>query len=170
MRLAAIFGGMGVIWLIATPLAKVFLNKRRYRRAKGTSGIAEAAFAEFEQSAADLASVRGLSESANAYVRRLIKLQKIPARQGVRLIDLFEQATYGPLALTDVQGKEAVRVARALRRELWADATWLRRAQRLWSPAVVLAELRPNGQPAGGLASLRGGLVRGLIPPAARPR
>jgi transglutaminase-like putative cysteine protease len=170
LRLAALFGGIAVLFLIGTPLAKVALNRRRYLRAKGPRAVAGAAFAEFEQEAADLASARFPSESAHSYVKRLIAMQKIPTRPALRLVDIFEEATYGPAAVSDVQSKEAVRLTRDLRRELWADATWMVRAGRLFSPTVVLAELRPNGQPGGALSFLRVGRARGSIRPSAEQR
>jgi hypothetical protein len=97
-------------------------------------------------------------------------MQKIPTRPALRLVDIFEEATYGPAAVSDVQSKEAVRLTRDLRRELWADATWMVRAGRLFSPTVVLAELRPNGQPGGALSFLRVGRARGSIRPSAEQR
>jgi hypothetical protein len=171
LRLAALFGGIAILFLLGTPLMKFALNRRRYLRAKGPDGVAGAAFEEFEQEASDLASQRLRSESPKAFVRRLISLQRIPTRPALRLVELFEAATYGSAALTEVQGREAVRLTHALRRELWSDASWAERAGRLFSPGVVLAELRTSGrQPGDAPESPRVGRARGWIRPAARQR
>jgi len=170
LRLLQIFGGLAAIWLIGIPLVKFVLNRRRYRRAKTPSAVAGAAFAEFEQVASDLASARSPAESAHTYVGRLIKMQRVPPRPALRLIELFEAATYGPLAISEAQGAEAVKLAHSLRTELWRDAGWIQRAGALFSPAAVLAEVSPNGQRGGVLGSLQAGLARGLTRPAARPR
>ncbi len=161
VRLVSIFGGMGLLFLLVIPLLKFALTRRRYLGAHDSTGVAQAAFAEFEQEAADLAGVRSPAESPNAYVRRLIAGRKVPSSAALRLAGLFEAAAYAPVAVSTSQASEARRLVRKLRRDLWSQAGWWDRVERLFSPAVVLAEIAPaNGPSAGAGPPPRGGLAR----------
>ncbi|HWL66533.1 MAG TPA: DUF3488 and transglutaminase-like domain-containing protein [Actinomycetota bacterium] len=170
VRLATTLGVVIALLLIVTPLAKLFLIRRRYRKARDGDALAGAAFAEFEQEASDLAYPRGHAETAGAYVKRLVRSHNVSPARASRLAELFEEAIYGPAGLSDRQGSEAVRLTHALKKDLWAEASWTLRAQRLFSPGVVVAELQANERPSNGDGSRPGGLARVLTRSASERR
>ena len=167
LRLATIAGLIVLLFLAAVPALKAFVKRRRYARAAGPDQIAHAAFADFEQEAADLASARAPAESPNAYVARLVRLHEVEGRSATRLALLLQEAAYAPAPVTDAQAAEAKRLARVLRRDLWSRATWWERTERLFSPTLVLAEL--SGPRGAADASPRAGLSRSGSRPGAGP-
>jgi transglutaminase-like putative cysteine protease len=137
-RLAAIIGSLVVLFLLLVPSLKAALIRRRYLRAKDSPARIAAAFAEFETEAADLAEHRARSESASAFARRLARSGSVPTRPALRLAAIFEAAMYGPEWTSWPNPEEAKRLARQLRRSLWAEAGWWNRVQRLFSPAALV--------------------------------
>ena len=126
------------VLLLAVPLLKEARTRRRYARANGARGRATAAFLDFEDVAADLASPRNGSESAVAYAHRISRTHRVPRPPAMRLARIFEAAQYAPEEIPEQQVTEARRLARDLRRSLWSEATWWERASRLFSPFRLL--------------------------------
>jgi transglutaminase-like putative cysteine protease/predicted outer membrane protein len=149
LRLASVAALLVLLFLLSVPSIKAWLKRRRYTRARGANGTTHAAFADFEQEAADLASARRPAESPNAYVIRLVAEHEVDGRPAHRLAHLSQEAAYAPAPVTDAQAAEARRLARALRRDLWSRATWWERTGRLFSPAIVL-EKWSSAPPANG--------------------
>ena len=128
----------GFAFLLAVPLLKELRTRRRYARADGARSRATAAFLEFEDVAAELASPRSGAESAVAYARRISRSHRVPRPPALRLARIFEAAQYAPEEIPEQQVTEARRLARDLRRTLWSEATWWERASRLFSPVRLL--------------------------------
>jgi hypothetical protein len=126
------------VFLLAVPLLKEMRTRRRYARANGSRGRATAAFLDFEDVAAELASPRHGSESAVSYARRISRSHRVPRPPAIRLARIFEAAQYAPGEIPEQQVTEARRLARDLRRSLWSEATWWERASRLFSPIRLL--------------------------------
>ncbi|MGH2749073.1 MAG: transglutaminase TgpA family protein [Actinomycetota bacterium] len=124
-----------IAFLVAVPLTKEWRTLRRYSRAHTPVGTAVAAFAHFQDEAAQLAARRPASESAIAYAARLASLRRVPAADATRLAGIYEAAQYSPVGLSSEQAAEARHLARSLRSRLWSRATWWERAIRLFSPA-----------------------------------
>jgi transglutaminase-like putative cysteine protease len=137
-RLATVVGALLILFLLGVPALKAALIRRRYLRARNSPARIAAAFAEFETEAADLATARSRSESAVAFARRLARSGSVPTRPALRLAAIFEAATYGPKSTSWPNPEEAKRLARQLRRSLWAEAGWWNRVQRLFSPAALV--------------------------------
>lgn len=127
-----------IAFLFSVPMLKEMRTKRRYARADGARGRATAAFLDFEDVAAELASPRTGSESAVAYARRISRTHRVPRPPAMRLARIFEAAQYAPQDIPEQQVTEARRLARDLRRNLWSEATWWERASRLFSPVRLL--------------------------------
>jgi hypothetical protein len=121
--------------LASVPIVKEWRIRRRYARARDARSRAAAAFAEFQDQAAELVTRRRISESATAYATRIVGSRKIKREPALRLARLYEAAEYAPLAISPEQGNEARRLARQLRTTLWKESGWWQRAQRLFSPA-----------------------------------
>ena len=166
LRIAAIAGLIVLLFLTAVPALKSWIKRRRYTRAKSSNELAHAAFADFEQEAADLASARSPAESPNAFVARLVRLHEVESRSATRLAALLQEAAYAPGPVSQAQAAEARRLARLLRRDLWSRATWWERTERLFSPTIVLSEL--SERPGGADGSPRVGLSRSGSRPAAK--
>lgn len=124
-----------LVFLVAVPLTKEWRTLRRYSRARTPVGTAVAAYAHFQDEAAQLAARRPASESAIAYAARLASLRRVSSTDATRLAGLYEAAEYSPVGLTPEQAAEARHLARSLRSRLWSRATWWERAIRLFSPA-----------------------------------
>jgi transglutaminase-like putative cysteine protease len=139
-----------IAFLAFVPLLKGLRIRRRYARARTTRQRAAAAFAEFQDGAAELASPRGRSESAAAYARRVSREAGLPLETALRLAGIFEAAEFGPVDPAPPVAEEAKRLTRQLKGRMWAHAGWLNRARRLWS----LRSLRPSGLPAVGRLAL----------------
>ncbi|MBW3595286.1 MAG: transglutaminase domain-containing protein, partial [Actinobacteria bacterium] len=127
-----------IAFLLAVPLLKETRRKRRYARADGTRSRATAAFLDFEDAAAELASPRADAESAVAYVSRIARSHRVPRPPAIRLARIFEAAQYAPREIPPNQAVEAQRLASQLRRNLWSEATWWERASRLFSPTRLV--------------------------------
>jgi transglutaminase-like putative cysteine protease len=123
--------------LVAIPLLKAARTRLRYARAGGAQDLAEAAFAQFEEEAAELAEPRARSESAGAYIERLLTSKKLSARAGLGLARIYERAEYSASGIADPEAEEARRMARQLRIDLWSTASWWDRAERLFSPKTL---------------------------------
>ena len=128
----------GVAFLLTVPLLKEARTRRRYARADGNRDRATAAFLDFQDVAAELASPRSGSESAVSYARRISRTHRVPRPTAMRLARIFEAAQYAPAEIPEQQATEARRLARDLRRNLWSEATWWERASRLFSPVRLL--------------------------------
>lgn len=128
-----------VLFLASVPVLKTWRIRRRYRRARSADGAAVAAFAHFEDDAAELATPRGTAESAAAYAARLGGLRKVPADDAARLASIYEAAEYGPRGVGPDQAGQAKVLARKLRGALWSRASWWARAARLFSPRRLVS-------------------------------
>jgi len=122
------------LFLLAVPGLKELRTRRRYARAQEAGAIAEAAFIEFQENAAELATARRPSESALAFALRLSRLGSVADRSAVRLAAIYEAAAYSGGTISQAQADEARRLARRMRAQLWARASWWDRACRLFSP------------------------------------
>ena len=98
-----------------------------------------AAFREFELEAGELATRRSSAESAAAYSMRVSDTARIPRDIALRLAQIYEASEYAPVPIEGPQGAEAEKLARQLRKRLWAQASWWDRIQRLFSPAGLLS-------------------------------
>ena len=133
-RIALLAIGGLVLFLLAVPSLKEWRARRRYRRAATPAGRASAAFAQFEEEAAELATRRRRSESAPAYARRVSDVARMDDDHAMRLATIYERAEYGGGEISTGVAEEARRIARNLRSSLWKNAGWWQRLQRLFSP------------------------------------
>jgi transglutaminase-like putative cysteine protease len=133
-RLTLFVGFCLLIFLAFVPLIKEMRIRKRYTEASGPDGIAAAAFVQFTEEAAELAEPRRPSESALAYCIRMATAKRVADRTALRLAEIYEAAAYGSEDITPELAEEARRLARALRTQLWHQATWWSRAVRLFSP------------------------------------
>lgn len=134
-RIALVVLAAGALFLIAVPLLKLARVRRRYRSASGPIELASAAFAEFEEEAAELASPRLRAESAPAYARRVAAQRQVPERDALKLARIYEEAEYASSGVRPHDAVEARTLARRLRAGLWANSSWWDRATRLFSVA-----------------------------------
>jgi hypothetical protein len=123
-----------VLFLASVPLLKELRTRRRYRNATDPRAVTGAAFLQFEEEAAGLASPRRPSETAQTFAERLAERGKVTDRSANRLAALYEAAVFSPQAIEPYEGVEARELAGSLRHELWARASWWTRAMRLFSP------------------------------------
>jgi transglutaminase-like putative cysteine protease len=123
-----------VLVLVAIPILKAVRSKFRYLRAGGARDVAGAAFAQFEDEAAELAEPRAPSETAAAYVERLLTSNKLSARAALGLTRIYERAEYSASGIEDLEAEEAKRLVRQLRTDLWSSASWWDKAERIFSP------------------------------------
>ncbi|MEA2460160.1 MAG: hypothetical protein QOH90_337, partial [Actinomycetota bacterium] len=128
-----------VLFLAAVPLLKEWRTRRRYNHATGPRELAGAAFAHFEEEAADLASPRHPFETAQTFAGRLADRGKVTDRTAHRLAQLYEAAVFAPRDLQSGEGAEARELAGDLRHELWSRASWWTRFTRLFSPRSLWA-------------------------------
>jgi transglutaminase-like putative cysteine protease len=130
---------VGILILIAlVPVTKTVRTAVRYRRARTPIDQVAAAFAHFESEATELAGARGPSESATAYARRMGDGYHVPREAALQLATIYERAIYGPREVEATTAHTAKNLAGDLRGPLWSGATWLQRAQRLFSPKGLL--------------------------------
>ena len=137
-NLLRVLAAGAILFLLAVPLLKESRSKRRYARAGNARSSATAAFLDFEDAAAELASPRRGAESAVAYAGRIARSHRVARPPVMRLARIFEAAQYAPQDIPPNQAAEAKRLARELRRNLWSEATWWERALRLFSPTRLL--------------------------------
>lgn len=123
-----------IIFLVAVPLVKIGRVTLRYRRAREPVTLAEAAFADFQEVAGDLVAIRGRSESAASYARRVALRRSLPTRPAVRLAGIYEAAEYARDDIDPDEAAEARALAQELRGRLWDTSSWWERAVRLFSP------------------------------------
>ena len=141
-RLARFLLLAAAAFVVAVPSLKRWRTARRYRRARSPSARVGAAFACFQEEAADLASPRSTSESASSYARRLAASNRVAAQPALRLAALHDEAEYGPEGSSPDDAARARALAAELGRQLWARASWPERARRLFSPGVLAGALR----------------------------
>ena len=127
-----------LVFIASVPLLKAVRTWTRYRAASTPSAVAAAAFAHFENEAADLASPRSTSETASGYARRIGSAYRLPKSNLDELATIYERATYARDGIDDGTAGRARRLAVALRKQLWAEASWWQRAKRLFSPAGLV--------------------------------
>ena len=120
-------------YLLLVPLAKELQIRRRYLRAQSPAEITRAAFAHFEDEAAELAVARRPSETAVAFARRVAQLERASIETATRLAQIYEAAVFAPRAMDRERALEAKRLMRGLRGSLWNKASWWQRAARLFS-------------------------------------
>ncbi|MDP9223734.1 MAG: hypothetical protein M3P18_07730, partial [Actinomycetota bacterium] len=130
-----------LLGLAAIPLLKAGRTARRYARADGAREVTEAAFAQFEDEAAELAAARIPSESAPAFADRLVAMKKLSGKAALRLARLYETAEYSPLGVAESDAAEARRLVRQLRTDLWSSASWVERGGRVFSPKTLTRRL-----------------------------
>jgi hypothetical protein len=133
-RFGRTLAALVLLVLMAIPVSKAVRTRLRYARAAGAQDLAAAAFAHFEEEAAELAEPRARSESAGAYVGRLLTTKRLSARAGLGLARIYERAEYSATGVGDPEAEEARRLARQLRIDLWSTASWWDKAERLFSP------------------------------------
>jgi transglutaminase-like putative cysteine protease len=138
-RLLLFVGACSLIFLAFVPLIKERRIRKRYTEASGPDGVAAAAFKQFTEEAAELAEPRRASESALAYCLRMATAKRVADRTALRLAHIYEAAAYGAQDITPELAEEARRLARALRSQLWHQASWWSRAVRLFSPRRLAA-------------------------------
>lgn len=142
--IALVLALLGLLFVVLVPLLKKLRTDRRYARATDSRGRAAAAFADFQQEGAELASGRGPAESATAYARRIANEAGLPKAVALRLASIYEAAEFGPEGVPPQQADEAKRLARQLKANLWSQAGWWRRLKRLWSPATLIPARSPQ--------------------------
>lgn len=140
---------------LSIPFLKELRTSRRYARATDDDARAVAAFAQFEDEAAELVGPRRASESAIAYAERISGLRAIPESPTKRLARIYEAAEYGGRPIPPGQAVEARGLARDLRSRLWKTSPWWNRALRLFSPGR-LGIARPRLRPARAVTALLG--------------
>lgn len=128
---------LAILALLAIPILKGVRTAVRYARAGGPRDLVEAAFAHFEEEASELASARARSESAGAYVSRLLSSKKLSAKEALRLARIYERAEYSLDGIGQPDAEEARRLVRQLRVDLWTSASWWERAERIFSPKTL---------------------------------
>lgn len=138
-RLLLFVGACSLVFLAFVPLIKERRIRKRYTEASGPDGIAAAAFTQFTEEAAELAEPRRPSESALAYCLRMATAKRVADRTALRLAQIYEAAAYGSEDISPELAEEARRLARALRTQLWHQASWWSRAVRLFSPRSLAA-------------------------------
>lgn len=125
---------IALIFILSIPLLKEWRIRRGYAQADGTRDLASAAFLDFCLNARELATIRGAAESPTSYVTRVAELKGIPERAAIRLASIYEAAEYSPRDVSALDAREARKLARGLRRNMWSRSTLWQRAVRLFSP------------------------------------
>jgi transglutaminase-like putative cysteine protease len=126
------------LFILCVPLLKALRTAISYRSARTPESMAAAAFSQFEREAADLASSRDVSESASGFARRMGVSYKVPNSNALELAAIYERAAYARDGIDGSTAARAKRLAATLRNELWASATLMQRAKRLFSPASLM--------------------------------
>lgn len=138
-RILAVLLAATFAFLLLVPVLKELKSRRRYSSAGDPDGLAAAAFAQFQDEAADLALPRRASESASTYARRMASSEKVAERSALRLAAIYEAAAFAGEDISPQQAAEARRLAQRMRSQLWATASWGQRAARLFSPRHLRA-------------------------------
>ncbi|HEX2050444.1 MAG TPA: DUF3488 and transglutaminase-like domain-containing protein [Actinomycetota bacterium] len=125
---------LGVLaFLAGVPALKGWRVRRRYARARDAREAIAAAFEDFEQAAADLATPRSRAETATAYATRVTRAAKLSEDAGRRLASLYDAALYAPSELRDERAREARSLVKQLKDGLWSQASWWSRGTRVFS-------------------------------------
>jgi hypothetical protein len=135
-------------YLLLVPMAKEARIRRRYLRARTPAETTRAAFAHFEDEAAELAVARRPSESAVAFAQRVARLERASTETATRLAEIYEAAVFAPRAIDQERALEAKRLMRALRGGLWNKASWWQRAARLFSLRRLAGDAKRSRRPA----------------------
>lgn len=151
-RISTVTAGAVLLFLMLVPGIKEVRTRRRYDRASTPNALAEAAFVQFQEDAAELAEGRRPAESAASYASRVASARRVAERSALRLAALYEAAAYAGSGVTNVQGAEAKRLAGQLRAQLWSNASWWERARRLFSVRTLAPAVPRFPRPAGRLA------------------
>ncbi|MGI8407751.1 MAG: transglutaminaseTgpA domain-containing protein [Actinomycetota bacterium] len=128
-----------ILFMVLIPGLKEWRTRQRYNSASGSDALAAAAFAEFQDEGADLASPRSPAESASAYAARMASAERVAERSAMRLAAIYEAAAFAGEDISPQQAEEARRLARRMRSQLWAKASWWERSVRLFSPRRLRA-------------------------------
>ena len=120
-------------FLLLVPLIKELRIRRRYLTARTPAETTRAAFAHFEDEAAELAVARRSSESAVAFAHRVAGQGHASTETATRLAHIYEAAVFAPRAIDAARAREAKQLMRALRGGMWNKASWWHRAVRLFS-------------------------------------
>ncbi len=134
---------LGLLWLIGVPLVKRTRTLRRYGRAANAAEITRAAYRQFEEDAAEMATGRSPWQSPSSFADRLARTGKVPEVAVMKLTELYEAAEYSAQGVTRAQAAEARKLARHVRAGLWTRASLLQRARALFSARVLVEEMRP---------------------------
>jgi hypothetical protein len=102
-------------------------------------GVVAAAFAEFEDEAAELAARKRPSESPSAYVERVASMGVVSRPAAARLARLYNAAEYSTADVPTNHADEARRLAGQLKASMWRAASISRKAARLFSARELLA-------------------------------
>ena len=143
-RLLLILLAIVALWLGSVPALKVLRVRTRYRNATTPRDHVAAAFAEFQDEAAELASRRRPAESGAAFVERIAGLGVVSRSAATRLGRLYDAAEYSTQEVLAEQAEEARRLARQLKASMWRAASIGRKTARLFSARELLAQRRPG--------------------------
>jgi transglutaminase-like putative cysteine protease len=143
-RLLLIIVAVVLVWLVSLPTLKSTRVRRRYRAATSPHTLVNAAFAEFRDEAAELATRQRPSESAVTYAARVASLGVVPRTAAARLARLYETAEYSTREIEPREAEEAKRIAALLRASLWRAASVGQKARRLFSASELLATRKPG--------------------------
>jgi transglutaminase-like putative cysteine protease len=135
---------LGLVWLVSVPLIKSTRIRRRYRAATTARALIGAAFAEFKDEAAELATRQRPSESAVAYAARVTSMGVVARTPAARLARLYETAEYSTREVDPRRAEEARRIAAQLRASMWRAAGFAQKTRRLFSAAELLATRQPG--------------------------
>jgi hypothetical protein len=141
-RLVLIIAIATLLWLVVVPAIKQIRISRRYRLASTPTETVVASFSQFAADAAHLGEPRDVSESSRAFADRLARADVVDSRLARRLSALEERAEYSAPGSDEDQAREAVMLARSVRRSMWARASFIRRVAALWSPNGLLPARR----------------------------
>jgi transglutaminase-like putative cysteine protease len=138
-RLMLVLFGVVLLWCLAVPGLKLLRVRRRYARSSSPRGTVAAAWAEFQDEAAELAAGQRPSESPNAYVERVASMGVVARSAATRLGRLYTAAEYSTAEVKNTHAEEARRLATQLRASMWRAASLPRKAARLFSAKELLA-------------------------------
>lgn len=158
VRLVLVIVFVGLLWLVSVPLIKSARIRRRYAAAATPRALIGAAFAEFKDEAAELATRQRPSESAVTYATRVTSLGVVPRTPAARLARLYETAEYSTRDVDPRHADEARRIASQLRASMWRAASFAQKLRRLFSASELLAAREPGRL----LARLRPAAAAGL--------
>ena len=122
-----IAAGLGVLVLLAVPLARRLLRRRRIARARTSRERALAALAFVDAVGRDLGAGRERSETVREFAERLVGAHPDLVEDVGTLMTVVDRAAYGGDAPTDADASRAVAAARGAAATLARDAGVVRR-------------------------------------------